>query len=191
VIPFVVTRLIREAAMQGKAIEISKRMTADELRAAARSSECGRAAARMQAVAHALEGVRRCEAARLAGFERQALRDAILAYNAGGLEGLYDAPRPGRPCKLDEGLRRELVEIICAGPDVEAEGISAYTLEDIAGIVRERFGVSYHPEALSKLIKRERMSRQKCRPVHPKTDLASQEVFKKRSSDFEENCRYT
>ncbi len=177
--------------MQGQAVEISRRMTADELRTAARASQCGRAAARMQAIAHALEGMRRCEAARLAGFERQALRDAILAYNADGLEGLYDAPRPGRPCKLDEGQRRELVEVICAGPDIEAEGVSAYTLEDIAEIVRDRFGVSYHPEAMLKLIKRERMSRQKCRPLHPKTDLASQEVFKKRSRNSAKNCRYT
>ena len=178
--------------MRGKAVEISRQMTADEqLRAASHSATCGWAAARMQAIANALEGMTRCEAARLAGFERQALRDAILAYNAKGLDGLYDAPRTGRPCKLGQGQRRELVAIIVKGPDIEAEGISAYTLEDLTLIVRERFGVSYHPESMSKLIKREGMSRQKCRPLHPKTDLASQEVFKKRSGNFEENCRYT
>ncbi len=39
------------------------------------------AAARMQAIAGALEGLTRAEAARLAGMERQALRDAMLRYN--------------------------------------------------------------------------------------------------------------
>ena len=89
--------------MRGKAVEISRQMTADELRAASHSATCGQAAARMQAIANALEGMTRREAARLAGFERQALRDAILAYNAKGLDGLYDAPRTGRPCKLGQG----------------------------------------------------------------------------------------
>src|SRR4028119_59994 len=40
------------------------------------------AAARMQASAGALEGLSRAEAARLAGMERQALRDAVVRYNA-------------------------------------------------------------------------------------------------------------
>jgi hypothetical protein len=42
----------------------------------------------MQAIANALEGMTRAEAARLAGMERQALRDAVVRYNAEGLAGL-------------------------------------------------------------------------------------------------------
>ena len=38
----------------------------------------------MQAIANALEGMTRAEAARLAGMERQALRDAVVRYNAEG-----------------------------------------------------------------------------------------------------------
>ena len=50
----------------------------------------------MYAIAHALEGLSRAEAARLAGMERQALRDAVVRYNAEGLAGLHDRPK-GRP----------------------------------------------------------------------------------------------
>jgi transposase len=167
--------------MRGKAVEISGRMSSAELRGAARAADCVMAAARMQAIANALEGMKRSEAARLAGFERQALRDAILAYNEEGLDGLYDAPRSGRPPKLSDEQRDELVEIARKGPDVEAEGLSAYTLEDLARIALERFKISYHPETISKIIRRAGLSRQKPRPLHPKTDLASQEVFKKHS----------
>lgn len=39
----------------------------------------------MYAIAHALEGMSRAEAARLAGMERQALGDAVVGYNARGL----------------------------------------------------------------------------------------------------------
>lgn len=116
------------------------------------------------------------------------MRDAILAYNEEGLDGLYDRPRPGRPCKLAVEQRAELVAIVRKGPDVETDGFSAYTLEDLARIVKEKFGVSYHPETLSKLLKREKISRQKCRPYHPKADPASREAFKKSPGNPGEDC---
>ena len=56
----------------------------------------------MQAIANALEGMTRAEAARLAGMERQALRDAVVRYNAEGLAGLHDRPRPGPKSRLSE-----------------------------------------------------------------------------------------
>lgn len=67
-----------------------------ELRARARRERNPRTATRMLAIAHALEGLRRAEAARLAGMERQALRDAVIRYNQEGLEGLRDRPKLGR-----------------------------------------------------------------------------------------------
>src|SRR3712207_9244725 len=39
------------------------------------------------AIANALEGLSRAEAARLAGMGRQALRDAVIRYNAEGPSG--------------------------------------------------------------------------------------------------------
>jgi hypothetical protein len=48
----------------------------------ARHERHGRAAARLYARAHALEGVSRTEAARLAGMDAQTLRDAVNRLNA-------------------------------------------------------------------------------------------------------------
>ncbi len=70
------------------ALKIRDDMMADELRRWARTSARGRAAARAYAIANALEGMSRDEAARLAGMERQALHDAVVRYNAEGLAGL-------------------------------------------------------------------------------------------------------
>ena len=98
--------------------------------------------------------------------------------NAEGVDGLYDRPKPGRPRKLDAGQEAELAQIIIAGPDPETDGISAYTLEDLAGIANERWNVSYHPWSMSRVIKRLGFSRQKARPAHPKTDEAAQAAFK-------------
>ena len=52
-----------------------------ELRSRARRERNPRTATRMLAIANALEGLTRAEAARLAGMERQALRDAVVRYN--------------------------------------------------------------------------------------------------------------
>ena len=53
-----------------------------------------RAALRALAIAQALEGASRADAARVVGRERQSLRDAVLRYSVEGLAGLRD--RPGR-----------------------------------------------------------------------------------------------
>ena len=54
----------------GKALEIRDDVTAEALRRAARAETDGRTAARMYAIAGALDGLSRAEAARLAGMER-------------------------------------------------------------------------------------------------------------------------
>ena len=60
------------------ALSIRTDLSAGELRALARRGKDPRAASRMYAIAHALEGKSRAEAARLSGMERQALHDAVV-----------------------------------------------------------------------------------------------------------------
>ena len=166
--------------MGGKRLAIRDDVSAAELRKLARREPDRAAAARMQAIAGALEGQTRAEAARLAGMERQALRDAVLRYNAEGLSGLRDRPRPGRPPRLGEAQRGTLHKLVLAGPDVEATGLSAWTLAELCREVEERWGVRYHEGHMSKLVRRLGLSRQKARPSHPKADPAAREAFAKR-----------
>src|SRR3954454_2070127 len=86
--------------MMGKALPLRSDLSADALRAQARQEKKGRVVARMLAIAHALDGVGR--AARLAGLDRQALRDTVIRYNAEGV--FHDRRSPGRPpwLSLDE-----------------------------------------------------------------------------------------
>ena len=127
--------------MGGKRLSIRDDVPAAELRRLARREPDRAAAARMQAIAGALEGLTRAEAARLAGMERQALRDAVLRYNAEGLAGLHDRPRQGRPARLGETQREALRKLVLDGPDVEATGLSAWTLGELCREVEERWGV--------------------------------------------------
>src|SRR5215207_4406390 len=110
--------------MGAKGLPIRTDVPAAELRRLARREKDRAAAARMQAIAGALEGMTRAEAARLAGMERQALRDAVLRYNAEGLAGLHDRPRSGRRTRLDEEQRAALRQVVLDGPEVEATGVA-------------------------------------------------------------------
>ena len=150
------------------------------LRRHARPEANRRAALRMLAIANALEGMSRAEAARLAGMERQALRDAVMRYNAEGLAGLRDRPKPGRPQRLSEAEQAVLAARVFRGPAPERDGVSAWTRADLCGWLEERFGKTFHPSSLSRVLKRLDLSRQKVRPVHPEADPAAQERFRKR-----------
>jgi transposase len=165
--------------MGGRALTIRTDLPAEGLRRLARREKDRAAAARMQAIAGALEGLPRAEAARLAGMERQALRDAVLRYNAEGLAGLHDRPRPGRRPRLTEAQRAALRQLVLDGPEVEATGLSAWTLSELCREVEERWGVSYHPSHMGKLMHRLDLSWQKARPAHPKADAAAREAFAK------------
>src|SRR3712207_7062678 len=108
--------------MMGAALSIRGELTPEALRRQARHEPNRRAALRMLAIANALEGMSRAEAARLAGMERQALRDAVVRYNAQGLAGLYDRPKPGRPSRLGEAEQAALAARVFRGPDPEQIG---------------------------------------------------------------------
>ena len=165
--------------MGGRALTIRTDLPAAELRRLARREKDRAAAARLQAMAGAREGMTRAEAARLAGMERQALRDAVRRDNAEGLAGLHDRPRSGRPARLDGKQKAALKQLVLDRPDVEGTGLSAWTLAELCGEVEKRWGVSYHPSPMGKLMHQLDLSRQKARPSHPKADAAARQAFAK------------
>jgi putative transposase len=164
----------------GAALTIRDDLTPEALRRRARHEPNRRAAWRMLAIANALEGMSRAEAARLAGMERQALRDAVVRYNAEGLAGLHDRPKPGRPQRLSEAEHAVLAARVFRGPDPERDGVAAWTRADLCGWLEARFGKALHPSSLSRVLKRLDLSRQKARPVHPDADPKTQARFTKR-----------
>ena len=166
--------------MAAPGLVIHDDMSSVTLRALARHERSRSAAARMYAVANALEGMSRAEAARLAGLERQALRDAVVRYNAEGLASLQDRPRLGSKPRLDETEQAALAALILAGPDVEATGLSAWTLADLCREIEARWGKRLHSASLSRVVRKLGFSRQKARPSHPKVDLDAQAAFAKR-----------
>src|SRR6478735_8111026 len=138
--------------MGAKGLAVRTDLPAAELRQLARRERDRAAAARMQAIAGALEGMSRAEAARLAGMDRQALRDAVVRYNAEGLDGLHDRPK-GRPRRrLAAQEEAALVAAVERGPDPDADGCCAWTRADLCRWLEAEYGKSYHPSSMSRVL---------------------------------------
>ena len=159
------------------ALAIRQDLSAQELRRLARREPDRRAAMRLLAIANALEGLSRAEAARLAGMERQALRDAVVRYNAEGPDGLHDRPRSGRPEALTPGQQASLKAWVLRGPDPERDGASAWRLVDIRAHAEQAYGVRDSGWGMSRLLKRLGLSRQKARPRHRRGSAAERAAF--------------
>jgi transposase len=174
---------VREAAMAARGLAIRTDVaSAPELRRLAKKEPRRRTAQRMLALANALDGMSRADAARAAGIERQALRDAVLRFNAEGLAGLVDRPYGRRPERLSEGEQAVLVNRILRGPDPERGEPSSWTLPDLCRFIEKRFGKTMLPQSMSRVVRRLGLSRQKARPVHPQRDVKAAEAFAKGGS---------
>jgi transposase len=161
------------------ALRIRQDYSASDHRQRAARERDTRASLRLLAIANALEGMTRAEAARLAGMERQALHDAVQRFNTEGPDALHDRHRSGRPEQLSPGQQAALKAHILRGPEPERDGVSAWRLVDLCEHVERTYGVSYSEWGLSCLLKRLNLSRQKTRPSHPKGNPAAQAAFKK------------
>jgi transposase len=162
------------------AIEIKRQdYSAKDLRKLAGRTRDSRQARRMLAIALVLEGASREEAARACGMDRQTLRDWAHRYNEGGIEGLADKARSGRPPQLDEAQLEELDALIEAGPDIEVHKVVRWRCIDLAEQMKERFGVEMSERHVGRLLQKRGYRRLSVRPRHPKSDEAAQSAFKK------------
>lgn len=172
------------------ALSIRRDRTPVVMRRLAKAQSDPRVTRRILAIANALEGMSREEAARAAGMDRQTLRDWVIRYNEHGVDGLCDQWNGGRPPKLLPEEKAKLVEIVLAGPDPEASGISTFTRDDLVAICAERFGKRLAATSIGRILRDLGLSRQKARPSHPEKDPAAQAAFKKSPATSEKTSAY-
>jgi transposase len=161
------------------ALKIRDDMSSQELRRQARRERDGRVSARLIAIANALDGMDRASAARLAGMDRQTLRDWVHRYNAEGIVGLCDRPKPGRMAKLSEGQMASLKAIVLTGPDPAVDQVGRWRIVDLCRYVAERWEVSYSQTGMLRLLWSLDLSHRKTRPRHPQSDQQAQQAFKR------------
>lgn len=165
----------------GARLALREDIPADELRRLARQESDGRVACRLIALANAVDGMSREQAARQAGMDRQTLRDWVIRFNAEGVAGLRDRPKSGRPTWLDEGRLAAFKALVLRGPDPERDGVSGWRAQDLCRLVATRFGVVYSENGMLRLLHDLDLSWQKARPIHPQADPGAQARSKKNS----------
>ena len=157
-------------------------LSASELRRAGGRCSDARAARRMLAMAHVLDGQSRTEAAESCGMERQTLRDWVHRYNADGVAGLYDRPgRPGPKPRLSPEQEAQVAGWVEEGPTLATHGVVRWRCVDLRDAIAREFGVTLHEGTVGKLLRRLNLRRLSVRPQHPESDPAEQEAYKKTS----------
>jgi len=152
--------------------------TAADLRRLAGQSDDAAMARRWLALAMILDGCKREDAARLAGMDRQALRDWVHRYNADGVPGLANRHGGGVARRLSAEQEAEVAGWMRTGPDLTKDKVVRWRCADIQARIAELFGVALHERSIGKLLHRLRFSHVSTRLRHPKADVAAQASFR-------------
>jgi hypothetical protein len=154
-----------------------------ELRRRARQERDGRVAARLIAIANALEGMDRASAARLAGMDRQTLRDWVHRYNVRWrivdlcrwVEERWGVSYSETGMRRRPPLGRARPAPLPSAPPSDPRS----TFGERPGATRLLSPAI--PSSLRLLWSLD-LSHRKTRPRHPQTDEKAQQAFKKGSS---------
>jgi len=112
------------------------------------------------------------------GWKQQAIADALGVTQGavsqwlkrtreGGVEGLRHRPPPGARPRLASEQRQQLLELLVRGAESLGFRGDVWTQPRVAALIRDRFGVSYHPSQVGRILKACGWSSQK--PVHRAT----------------------
>ena len=131
----------------GSALKIRDDLTPLELRRWARVESYGRAAARAYGIANAMEEMPRADAARLAGMDRQTLRDAAFVT----MQRDWRGARPSKGLSLAAADGRHGAgaggESSSPGPLPERDGVCAWTKGRSVPLAGGALAKTYHPSS--------------------------------------------
>ena len=83
----------------------------------------------------------------------QTVRVWIKRFNAEGINGLYDAPRPGSPKVINEVYCQRLLELVRQRPRALAQPYSMWTLARLADFMAEETGIRVSNETVRRVLK--------------------------------------
>ena len=83
----------------------------------------------------------------------QTVRRWIKRFNAEGLNGLSDAPRPGSPAIITSAYRQRLLSIVRQRPRALEQPYSLWTLARLADFMAEETGLRVSTETVRRVLK--------------------------------------
>ena len=101
------------------------------------------------------------------GASCAAVCEWIKRAREGGVEALRSRPRPGGPAKLTAEQRAQIPELLARGAPAYGFRGDVWTARRIAEVIWRHFGVRYHPDHVSRLLREAGWSRQ--RPIQRAT----------------------
>jgi len=107
----------------------------------------------------------------------EAVRQWIKRFLVGGVIGLRSKKSPGRPSKLTKKQKRELADVIEAGPAAAGFVGNCWRSPMIQHLIYERFRVFYSVHYISQLLKNMGFSYQKARFVSDHLDEAARKQW--------------
>ncbi len=107
---------------------------------------------RIQALMLVSQGNRERDVAAIIGVGRRTLQDWIHRYRQGGVRALAKGPFQGGKSKLTDEQKADLSRIIEAGPQNAGLDTGVWTTPIIVKLVKDLFGVSYHPDHMGKIL---------------------------------------
>jgi transposase len=138
-------------------------------------------ARRRQAVVLLQDGKSNTEVARLVGADLSSVKRWKRAVATGGLTALAAKPNRGRSPKLSPAQRQELANIVRAGPLAAGFRTNLWTCRRVAEVVRQRFGVVYHPDHVGRVLHALGFTQQKPQRRASERDEVAIEQWRKRA----------
>jgi transposase len=113
------------------------------------------------------QGWNQREIAEALGVTQGAVSQWLKRAREGGVDGLRHQSPPGAPPRLCPEQRDQLLELLAQGAESFGFQGDVWTQPRVATLVRDRFGVSYDPSQVGRILKACGWSSQK--PVHRAT----------------------
>jgi transposase len=127
----------------------------EELDRLYRTTKVPRLRTRAQMVLLAAEqGLKAPQIARIVRESEATVLRWLKRYRAEGLEGLHDAPRPGRPSPLTETYKDKLLAAVRRRPRSFGLPFSLWTLQRLVDDLAEQTGIRVSDETVRRALKR-------------------------------------
>jgi len=101
-----------------------------------------------------LAGKKVGEVAELTGASTSSVSRWKQAVQQGGLDALAAKPHLGKPPKLSDAQRQELVQILARGAGAAGYSTDLWTCPRVAEVILRTFGVEYHVDHVWKLLRK-------------------------------------
>jgi transposase len=130
-------------------------------------------ARRCLAVQRAHEGYSAEEIAEFLGVDARSVRRWVAAFRRDGAAGLAARPAIGRPPKLSTAQEKIVRRWLGERPTEHGFATDLWSAPRLAQLIEQEWGISFHPDALTRWLRQRGFTPQKPRRSHRERDAAA------------------